>query len=121
MPQKGILAKIDCKITSFYLKQQILFCIFVMIFKFFYFFNYQSMQKIIVNSKKRLRSSCRKTGSYIKKMPPETGIILTVLGVLCLIASFVFNVSSNTLLYIGLLLIIFGITAYTNGIKHQSE
>ncbi len=78
------------------------------------------MQNIISDSKKHLRTSCRNTGKYIKTLPPETGIIITVIGVLSLAASFLFNVSTNYLLFAGLLLIVVGIVAYTNGVRNNS-
>lgn len=54
-----------------------------------------------------------------KHLTPTLGISFVVLGVALLAFSFMADVSTNTLLYIGLLLIVAGIAGYVYGLKQQ--
>ncbi len=49
-----------------------------------------------------------------------TGIAFVVLGVLLLVFSFVASLTSNTILFVGLLFVVLGIAAYVYGIKRES-
>ena len=58
----------------------------------------------------------------MKKYLPYTGIFLIILGTIVLAATRIFSLTSlNSMLLIGLLLIIAGIVIHIRSIKHESR
>ena len=59
------------------------------------------------------------TTPVTKHINDSVGIAFVVLGVILLAFSFIAHITTNILLYLGLLLIIIGIAGYIYGLKHS--